>query len=126
MGNVLFTENVAEFYQTRKYYKASVCDSLAHEIRKYDVFFSIKEFLSPDYYSYGLASQELLSDMQHLFTQCKQMMEVTDEEIDAYRKQRQKMDKDMGDDRDSLKSKRNDLEQLNKSLLDAVKKLNIK
>ena len=50
----------------------------------------------------------------------------TDEEIDAYRKQRQKMDKDMGDDRDSLKSKRNDLEQLNKSLLDAVKKLNIK
>ena len=64
--------------------------------------------------------------MQHLFTQCKQMMKVTDEEIDAYRKQRQKMDKDMGDDRDSLKSKRNDLEQLNKSLLDAVKKLNIK
>lgn len=126
VGNVIFTENVAEFYQMRKYYKASVCDSLAHEIRKYDVFFSIKEFLSPDYYSYGLASQELLSDMQHLFTQCKQMMEVTDEEIDAYRKQRQKMDKDMGDDRDSLKSKRNDLEQLNKSLLDAVKKLNIK
>ena len=126
VGNVLFTENVAEFYQMRKYYKASVCDSLAHEIRKYDVFFSIKEFLSPDYYSYGLASQELLSDMQHLFTLCKQMMEVTDEEIDAYRKQRQKMDKDMGDDRDSLKSKRNDLEQLNKSLLDAVKKLNIK
>ena len=126
VGNVLFTENVAEFYQTRKYYKSSVCDSLAHEISKYDVFFSIKDFLSPDYFSYGLASQELLSGMQHLFTQCKQMMKVTDEEIDAYRKQRQKMDKDMGDDRDSLKLKRNDLEQLNQSLRDAVKKLNIK
>ena len=126
VGNVLFTENVAEFYQSRQYYKTLVCDSLAQEITQNDIFHNMSDFFSLDYYSYGMFCQELLSEMQRLYTQCKQMMEVTDEEIDAYRKQRRKMEKDLADDNVSSESKRNELQQLNQSLHEAVKKLNIK
>lgn len=36
--------------------------------------------------------------MQRKYAQCKQMMEVTDEDIDAYREQREQIDKGMMDD----------------------------
>ena len=37
--------------------------------------------------------------MQRKYAQCKQMMEISDEDIDAYREQRQQIDKGtMGDD----------------------------
>ena len=37
----------------------------------------------------------MLKDLQRLYAQCKQMMEVSDEEIEAYRKQRKQIDKGM-------------------------------
>jgi hypothetical protein len=45
VGNVLFTENVAEFYQMRKYYKTSVCDSIANDITRSQPFSSLKNSL---------------------------------------------------------------------------------
>lgn len=48
-----------------------------------------------------MLSRGLLYDMQHLFAQCKQMMNVTAEELQAYRKERNKWEQDFAD-RDSV------------------------
>ena len=98
VGNVLFTENVAEFYQMRKFYKTSVCDSITNEIIRSKPFFSLKNSLNFDYSFRAVLSSGMLKDMQRKYAQCKQMMEVTDEDIDAYREQREQIDKSMRDD----------------------------
>ena len=96
VGNVLFTENVAEFYQMRQLYKTSVCDSVINEITR-TPFTTLKGILEFNYLIYAIASSGILNDMQHLYAQCKQMMEVSDEEIAAYRKQRKQIDKGMSE-----------------------------
>ena len=98
VGNVLFTENVAEFYQVRKYYKTSVCDSLANDLARSQPFSSLKNSLDFEYSFHAIVSSGMLKDMQRKYAQCKQMMEVTDADIDAYREQREQIDKSMMDD----------------------------
>ncbi|MBR4897580.1 MAG: hypothetical protein IKZ48_02160 [Prevotella sp.] len=98
VGNVLFTENVAEFYQMRKFYKTSVCDSIANEITRSQPFSSLKNSLDLEYSFHAIVSGGILKDMQRKYAQCKQMMEVTDEDIDAYRELREQIDKSMMDD----------------------------
>ncbi len=39
----------------------------------------------------------MLKDMQLKYAQCKQMMEISDKDIDAYREQRKQIDKSMMD-----------------------------
>ena len=97
VGNVLFTENVAEFYQMRKLYKTSVCDSIAKEIARSQLFFSLKNLLNFEFSFHAIVSSGMLKDMQLKYAQCKQMMEVSDEDIDAYREQREQIDKSMMD-----------------------------
>ena len=94
VGNVLFTENVASFYQNRQLYKTMVCDSVTNEITR-TPFTTVKGTLDFNYLIYAITSSGILNDMQHLYAQCKQMMEVSDEEIEAYRKQREQIDKGM-------------------------------
>ena len=98
VGNVLFTENVAEFYQMRKLYKTSVCDSIANDIARRQPFFSLKNSLDFEYSFHAIVSSGMLKDMQLKYAQCKQMMEVTDADIDTYREQREQIDKGMKDD----------------------------
>jgi hypothetical protein len=101
VGNVLFTENVAKFYQTRHIFKTQVCDSLSNEARNQKVFNSAKAALDFSLFEYAVISRGFLYDMQHLFAQCKQMMNVTAEELQAYRKERNKWEQDFAD-RDSV------------------------
>lgn len=101
VGNVLFTENVAKFYQTRHIFKTQVCDSLSNEARNQKVFNSAKAALDFSLFEYAVISRGILYDMQHLFAQCKQMMNVTAEELQAYRKERNKWEQDFAD-RDSV------------------------
>ena len=108
VGNVLFTENVAEFYQMRKLYKTTVCDSIVNGIARSQPFFSLKNSLDFEYSFHAIVSNGMLKDMQLKYAQCKQMMEVSDEDIDAYREQRQQIDKGMMDDNasgDSLENR---------------------
>lgn len=98
VGNVLFTENVAEFYQNRQLYKSTVCDSMVAEISQRAHFTTVRGMLDTDYLSYALLSKSILKDMRHLFAQCKQMMDVTDEEIEAYRQEREEMEESMSED----------------------------
>lgn len=104
VGNALFTENVAEFYLARKEYKEAVCDSLRSEFVQFKPFASLASLLDFDYNVATMMSVQFLLDMQGLFAQCKQMMDVTDEQIAAYRKARLKMEESRSDHAASLDS----------------------
>ena len=97
VGNVLFTENVAEFYQIRQLYKTTVCDSIVAEISQNTIFTTVRKTLDFGYFGYALLSNDILKDIKRLFIQCKQMMDVTDEEIEVYRKEREKLDQSMSE-----------------------------
>ena len=98
VGNVLFTENVAEFYQMRKLYKTSICDSITNDLARSHPLSSLKNTLNFEYSFHAVLSCSMLKDMQRKYAQCKQMMEISDEDIDAYREQRKQIDKSMMDD----------------------------
>ena len=123
VGNVLFTENVAAFYQNRQLYKTMVCDSILNEIRQKMPFSTLKATLDFDYMGYALTSWGILKDLQHLYAQCKQMMEVSDEEIEAYRKEREQIDNDMSEGDEVIDSVMNEIMQLQKTIDESKAKL---
>ena len=125
VGNVLFTENVANFYQLRQQYKSMICDSVNTTINSRPVFYSIKDALGIDYFLYGLASNEFLEDMLRLFAECKQMMDVTDEELEAYQKQREQIKKVVPADKDRKDSVDQTLIELGNKITEAEKKLKL-
>ena len=91
VGNVLFTENVAAFYQTRQEYKEMVCDALNRQMDN-NLLKSIKGALDLDYKTPAVASCGLLLTMQDLFSECQRMMDISDEELEAYLQERQQME----------------------------------
>ena len=123
VGNVLFTENVAEFYQMRKRYKTSICDSIANDIVHSQLFHSLKNLLNFEYSFHAIVSSGILKEMQLKYAQCKQMMEVTDADIDAYREQREQIDKSMMDDNASGDSLENRFLQIQETIEEAKAKL---
>ena len=125
VGNVLFTENVAEFYQMRKLYNTMICDSIANGVARSQPFSSIKKSLNFEYSFYAIMSCSCLRDMQHLYAQCKQMMDISDEDIDAYREQRAKIDKGMMDDDASGDSLVNRFLQIQETIEAAKAKLKL-
>ena len=125
VGNVLFTENVAEFYQMRKLYKTSICDSIANDIACSQPFSSLKSSLNFEYSFHAIVSSGILKDLQHLYAQCKQMMEVSDEEIEAYRKKREQIDKALSESDESTDSIINEIMQLQMNIDEAKGKLKL-
>ena len=95
VGNVLFAESVAEFYQMRQFYKTTICEPVYDEIIQHAPFTTLDGTLNFDYSQYALMSCSILKDMRRQFVQCKQMMKVTDEELEAYREERSQIEKDM-------------------------------
>ena len=125
VGNVLFTENVAEFYQTRHAYKTMVCDSVVNERARNKSLSTVKGTLDFDYSVYALVSGGILNTMHRLYAQCKQMMEVTDEEIDAYRKEREQINKDVPENDVAFDSLLNRVMPLQESINEAKAKLKL-
>ena len=125
VGNVLFTENVAAFYQNRQLYKTMVCDSVYNEIAQKGSFSTLKGTLDFNYLIYAITSSGILKDLQHLYAQCKQMMEVSDEEIEAYRGKRELIDKGMSESDESTDSIINEIMQLQMNIDEAMGKLKL-
>ena len=117
VGNVLFTENVAKFYQLRKMYKATICDSIGNEIRENFVFNTLDNATNVSFFEYALMSCDYKYEMHHLFSQCKQMMKVTDKELDAYRKERAQMENNQSE-------KDNYLDSVTNVLIEQQKRIN--
>ena len=90
IGNVLFVENVSEFYNLRRLYQTMICDS-----SKYGSFETLESVLDNDYSQFIFPSETLYQRMKQSFVQCQQMMNISDEEIETYRKQREEMDEEM-------------------------------
>ena len=104
VGNVLFTENVAEFHQNRRLYKTDICDSINKRILIDSPLSSLKSLLNFGYGFDAIMSRALLQAMRQQFTQCKQMMDITDEDLDAYLRERKQMDKSKTDNNDAIHS----------------------
>ena len=125
VGNVLFTENVAEFYQARKLYKAVICDSINNRMVCNVPFVSLKGTLDFDYSYEFIVSGEIRMSMQNLFAQCKRMMDVNDEEIEAYRMERKQLQEESADESAKEDSIAKKILQLDQELREAKKKLKL-
>ena len=125
VGNVLFTENVAKFYQSRRMFKTVVCDSLNNEMKQGTPLTTVKGTLDFQYMTYAMISHDILKDMQHLYALCKQMMEVSDEEIDVYRKEREQIEKGMNDDDGGNDPVYDEIMQLQNSIDESKTKLKL-
>ena len=125
VGNVVFTENVAEFYLTRKHYKVMVCDSMFNEISRDLPLTNLKGCLAFPFFDYALLSSSFMMNMQHLYTLCKQMMNVTDEEIDVYKKERKRVEDNMQKENASWDSVKNEIIELQNGIDEAKKRQNL-
>jgi hypothetical protein len=123
VGNVLFTEMVAEFYQSRTTYKTLICDSLMNNLKADPPFHTLQGAIDFDVSNYAIIGCEIKVSMQQMFDQCKQMMNVSDEEIEIYQKERQKIKKEIPIDDEARKKKYQEIIQLQKEIQDAKKKL---
>ena len=97
VGNVLFTENVATFYQMRQVYKTTISDPIYNDVGQNESFSTIKGILDFDYSEYALTSCSILKDMRHLYAQCRHMMKVSDGEIETYRKARAQIEESVSE-----------------------------
>jgi hypothetical protein len=75
-------------------------------------FQTAKGTINFDYSYYAFLSSKIMPSMQALFDQCKQMMDVTDEEIEAYRKEREKIEKSSSQDEDAREKKIKEVQRL--------------
>lgn len=117
VGNVFFTENVAEFYQARAVYKANVCDSIMNGLKvEPPPFLTVQGAIDFDFSVCALIGNEIKSSMQSLFDQCKQMMDVSDKEIETYREERQKIKKEIPIDDNANVKKYQEIMQLHNEI----------
>jgi hypothetical protein len=122
VGNVLFTENVAKFYQMRQFYKTAICDSIANELERNNPFTTIRGTVNYAYSINALLSYNILKDLRHLYALCKQIMEVTDEEIDVYQKEREQIEKGLHEEDVVSDSIMNEIMELQRN----IDELNVK
>lgn len=69
VSNVLFTENVAKFYQDRRYFKTMVCDSIWNDVANNSPLQSIEKTLNFEYHKFGRVHilKYLLLGIVHFF-----------------------------------------------------------
>ena len=125
VGNVLFTESVAQFYLDRKRYKAIVGDSLFNDLIKTGPFTSAKSALRFEYNTYAIMSSGTRLNMRNTFKLCKEMMEVSDEELETYLEERKEMEQGLEDSSGERNLIMNIITKKQKDLNDAKKKLNL-
>lgn len=125
VGNVLFTENVASFYQARQVYKTVICDSTASRVISEAPFATLRGALGFDYSYVALISAEMLQGMRHQFAQCQQMMDIGNDKIEAYRAQRKQMERSTKDKGEPDARAMEKVMQLQQEIDEATKRLNL-
>ena len=124
VGNVLFTENVAEFYYNRNLYKQSVSDSVFTIYLKKDINIlkNLKDALQVELTGHILLSQSIYSEMKNRYEECKLLMNVTDKEIEVYRKKKRLIEKNMTDSLLQNNSRTEEVMQVSKEIEEGMKK----
>ena len=88
IGNILFSENVSQIYNIRKKYRDEVVEKLRKEFMKSGIS-SYERILDLDFVTYLGIGSFFLADAKERMNVCKQMMNISDEELDAYSKKRE-------------------------------------
>lgn len=88
IGNILFSENVSQIYNIRKKYRDEVVEKLRKEFMKSGIS-SYEGILDLDFVTYLGIGSFFLADAKERMNVCKQMMNISDEELDAYSKKRE-------------------------------------
>lgn len=88
IGNVSFAENVSNLYQMRSQYQQMVCNEFIKEFQEANSGKEYAEAISIDYATYISISSLLLAEMKEKFTECQQMMNVSNGELQTYREKR--------------------------------------
>jgi len=88
IGNILFSENVAQIYNIRKKYRDEVVEKLRKEFMKSGIS-SYEGIRDMDFVTYQSIGSFFLADAKERMNVCKQMMDISDEELDAYSKKRE-------------------------------------
>ena len=123
VGNVLFTENVAEFYYNRNIFRRDVCDSVNFNFLKgSNAMHYVKDALEVDFMTFGLLSRGIYLELKNRYEECKQLMNVTDEEIEVYRKKRHLMEKDMADPYSLNDSRKEEMMKIYQEIREGMKK----
>ena len=125
VGNVLFTENVALFYQNRKNYTSQICDTLRNQFSVDVTLANVKNLLNFDYAFNAAISHAMVADMRHLIAQCQEMMGISDEDLENYRQKRQEMEKKTFDKEAVDAEVLDNAMEWEKKIMNAKKKLNL-
>ena len=79
-------------------------------------FLTVQGAIDFDFSVCALIGNEIKSSMQSLFDQCKQMMDVSDKEIETYREERQKIKKEIPIDYNANVKKYQEIMQLHNEI----------
>ena len=89
IGNILFVETVSSFYDNRSRYNGEVVEAFQQQaeaaLQDYE---SLRDF---DSSTYPFLSQAFLGTMKRDFERCKLLMRVTDEDLEVFYVQQQKL-----------------------------------
>lgn len=116
IGNVHFVEKVSEFYQLRRKYKNNVDEFVDGIVKLSGTYEDMVGFNSLHHF---VLSSYLLADMEHLNLQCRQIMKVTDEELDVFYQTRQQIEEASGDSENVWETK---IPQVERPWKEAMKK----
>ena len=95
IGNILFVETVSMFYDTRAMYKTEVVDAFLQQgekaVQEYE---SLSDFNTP---FFSFISQSYYMLLRRYFEQCKLMMNVSDEDLEVFSKEREILEAEVGE-----------------------------
>ena len=91
ISNVYFVEKASELYRLRDKFN----DNVEEFVKLFDslgIAFSCEELAAMDACHHFVISSYLLAEMDHLYLQCKQIMKVTDKELESFYQVRQQIE----------------------------------
>ena len=88
IGNILFVEAVSSFYDLRENYKAIVIEDFQNQSNNLLFLETLRDLNTPSFIFY---SEAFLRSMKVDFENCKQLMKVTDEDLEVFSRQKEKL-----------------------------------
>lgn len=102
IGNANFVNEVSSFYIYRNHYKNDVMDHLKKELEEKEAIATLKGLLSVNFSEYVYVNWSMLKSLKMIRDKCMQMMNVTEQDLQAFSKQQQ-IDEEIGsEDSDTL------------------------
>ena len=88
LGNVNFVHEVSAFYNARRYYQESVLDAFENEVVGSGVVESSEGLFSVDFPTHYVSNKQSLVQLKSIRNRCMQLMNVDEEELMEFSRQR--------------------------------------